>query len=39
MENWKDITDEEDWAFKARLFILFLMDWEAQVPIAMLEFF
>jgi hypothetical protein len=25
MENWKDIDEEKDWAFKARLVTLFLM--------------
>jgi hypothetical protein len=25
MENWKDIVEEEDWAFKAGLVPLFLM--------------
>jgi hypothetical protein len=38
MENWKDIIEEEDWAFKARLIPLFLMDWEALMPNVMLEF-
>ncbi len=28
MENKKDITKEEDWASKARLVPLFLMEWE-----------
>jgi len=27
MENWKDIVEEEDWASKARLVPLFMMDW------------
>jgi hypothetical protein len=39
MENWKDIVEEEDWAFKARLVPLFLMDWHALMPNVMLEFF
>jgi hypothetical protein len=26
MENWKDITKEEDWASKAKLVPLFMMD-------------
>jgi hypothetical protein len=38
MENWKDIVEEKDWAFKARLVPLFLMDWQAPMPIVMLEF-
>jgi hypothetical protein len=38
MENWKDIVEEEDWAFKAKLVPLFLMDWEALMPNVMLEF-
>jgi hypothetical protein len=39
MENWKDIVEEENWAFKAKLVPLFLMDWEAPMPDVMLEFF
>jgi hypothetical protein len=39
MENWKDIVEEEDWAFKARLVPLFLMDWQASMLDVMLEFF
>jgi len=27
MENWKDIVEKEDWAFKVRFVPLFLMDW------------
>jgi hypothetical protein len=38
MENWKDIVKEEDWASKARLVTLFLMDWQALMPNVMLEF-
>jgi hypothetical protein len=38
MENWKDIVEEEDWASKARLVTLFLMDWQALMPNVMLEF-
>jgi hypothetical protein len=38
MENWKDIV-EEDWASKARLVRLFLMDWQAPILNVMLEFF
>jgi len=38
MENWKDIAKEEDWAFKAWLVPLFLMDWKALMPDVMLEF-
>ncbi len=38
MENWKDIVEEEDWASKAKLVPLFLMDWEAPMPNVMLEF-
>jgi len=26
MENWKDIVEEKDWASKAKLVPLFLMD-------------
>ncbi len=26
MDNWKDINEEKDWASKARLVPLFLMD-------------
>jgi len=25
MDNWKDIVEEKDWAFKARLVPLFMM--------------
>ncbi len=39
MENWKDINEEEEWAFKARLVTLFMMNWEAPMPNIMLEFF
>jgi hypothetical protein len=38
MENWKDIVAKEDWASKARLVPLFLMDWETLMPYVMLEF-
>jgi len=38
MENWKDISEEKDWAFKARLVLLFLVSWEAPMPDVMLEF-
>ncbi len=38
MENWKDISEEKDWAFKARLVPLFLVCWEAPMPDVMLEF-
>jgi hypothetical protein len=38
MENWKDIAEEEDQASKAKLILLFLMDWEASMPDVMLEF-
>jgi hypothetical protein len=36
MENWKDIVDEEDLAFKVGLVPLFLMGWEALMPNVML---
>jgi hypothetical protein len=39
MENWKDIVEEEDWASKARLVPLFLMDWQAPMLDVMSEFF
>jgi hypothetical protein len=39
MENWKDITKEEDWASKANVVPLYLMDWQAPMPNVMLEFF
>jgi hypothetical protein len=26
LENWKDINEEEEWAFKARLVTLFMMN-------------
>jgi hypothetical protein len=38
MEDWKDINEEEDWAFKVGLIPLFLMSWEALMPDVMLEF-
>ncbi len=38
MENWKDILEKEDWASKAGLVPLFLMDWHALMPNVMLEF-
>jgi len=38
MENWKDINEEKDWAFKARLVPLFLMGSETSMPNVMLEF-
>ncbi len=39
MENQNDIVEEKDWAFKARFFFFFLMDWQAPMPNVMLEFF
>jgi hypothetical protein len=39
MENWKDIVEEEDWASKARLVILFLMEWQTLMHDVILEFF
>jgi hypothetical protein len=30
MENWKDINEEEEWVDKARLVILFMMNWKHQ---------
>jgi hypothetical protein len=38
MENYKHITEEEDWASKARLLPLFLMGWEVLMLNVMLEF-
>jgi hypothetical protein len=38
MENWKDIDEEENWASKAWLVPLFLMDWQALMLNVMLEF-
>jgi len=38
MENWKDITAEEDWASKVGLVPFFLMGWEAPMLDVMLEF-
>jgi hypothetical protein len=32
MENWKDIVEEEDWASKTGFVPLFLMGWEALMP-------
>jgi hypothetical protein len=37
MENWKDITEEEDWASKKGMVTLF-MGWEALEHVDMLEF-
>jgi hypothetical protein len=37
MENWKDISEKEEWDFKARLVTLFLKNWEAPMPNIMLE--
>jgi hypothetical protein len=39
MENWKDINEEEEWASKARLVILFMMNSESWMPNIMLIFF
>ncbi len=33
MENWKDIVEEEDWASKTGFVPLFLMGWEALMPV------
>jgi hypothetical protein len=38
MENWKDIIEEEDWASKAGLVLLFLTGWETPMLDGMLEF-
>jgi hypothetical protein len=38
MENWKDINEEEKWAFKVGLVTLFLMNSEALMLDVMLEF-
>jgi hypothetical protein len=38
MENWKDIVEEEDWASKTRLVLLFLMGWETPMLNVMLGF-
>jgi hypothetical protein len=38
MENRKDIAEEEDWAFKAKLVPLFLIDWKTLMLHVMLEF-
>jgi hypothetical protein len=38
MENWKDISEEEEWASKARFLTLFLMNWEAPMLNIMLNF-
>jgi hypothetical protein len=31
MEDWEDISEEEDWAFKTRFILVFLMNWEAPM--------
>jgi hypothetical protein len=38
MENLKDINEEEEWASKVGLVILFLMNWEALMLNIMLKF-
>ncbi len=38
MENWKDINEEEDQAYKARLVPLFLISQKAPMHDVMLEF-
>jgi hypothetical protein len=38
MQNWKDIVEEEDWAFKVGLVPLFQADWEVPMRDVMLEF-
>jgi len=38
MENWKDISDEEEWASMVGLVTLFLMNWGALMLDVMLEF-
>jgi hypothetical protein len=38
MDDWKDTSEEEDWASKAGLVPLFLMNWEALMLDVMLEF-
>jgi hypothetical protein len=37
--NWKDINEEEEWASKAKLVILFQMNWETPMLDIVLEFF
>jgi hypothetical protein len=39
MENWKDINEKEEWAFKVGFVTLFLMNQEAPMPNIMLEIF
>ncbi len=39
MENWKDISEEEEWASKVRLITLFLMNQKSLMLNIMLEFF
>jgi hypothetical protein len=39
MENWKDISEEEVRASKARLVPLFMMSWGTHMLDVMLEFF
>ncbi len=38
MENWKDILEEKNQAFKASLVPLFMMGWEAPMSNVILEF-
>jgi hypothetical protein len=38
MENWKDIFAKEDWASRAGLVLLFMMEWGALMLDVMLEF-
>jgi hypothetical protein len=39
MENWKDISEEEEWVFNVGLVILFLMNREAKMLDIMLVLF
>jgi hypothetical protein len=38
IENWKDISEEKEWASKLRVVPLFLMNWETPMLNALLEF-
>jgi hypothetical protein len=38
MENWKNISEKEEWVNKAGLVTLFLMNWETPILDIVLKF-
>jgi hypothetical protein len=38
MENWKNISEKEEWVNKARLVTLFLINWETPILDIVLKF-